>query len=111
MADEDQTDTDKPVAEVQADPAPKPMPGPTDPVPERVSEIIAKGPSAAFTTEVAGLTVEAAAAIAQIKTGAHAMLTHLDNLGDGRSLAVAKTKLQEVVFWATHGVITAPPKS
>lgn len=105
------TDIDKPVAD--PDPASKPMPGPADPVPERVNDIIAAGPGALnkpFATARANLTMESAAAIAQIKTGAHEMLTHLDSLGDHAALATAKQKLQEVVFWATHGVVTAPPK-
>ena len=47
------------------------------------------------------LTAEASAAVLDVKRDAAALYAKLESFGSSRELSVAKTKLEEVVMWAT----------
>ncbi len=47
------------------------------------------------------LSTGASAAILEIKQDAAALYSKLESLGSSRELSLAKTKLEEVVMWAT----------
>ena len=47
------------------------------------------------------LSAEASAAILDVKQDAAALYAKLEDFGSSRELSLAKTKLEEVVMWAT----------